>query len=239
MNSRSSRRPATGLTSTDTAARYMPETSIDVFAKARDHERIEQLRAAREADILPYFRTVEGPALPRRRDGGRRADHARLQQLPRAHERRARHRRRAARRAGHLRHRASPGSRLLNGTTPLHLELEREIAEWMGTEDAIVFTTGHQANVGTLGTILGPGRHRRSPTRGDHASILDGCLLSRAKLRPFRHNAPRQAREGTLERAAGRRRRRPRRRRRRVLDGGRRRRRCPRSPTCASASARG
>ena len=44
------------------------------------------------------------------------------------------------------------GSRLLNGTIPLHLELEREIAEWMGTEDAIVFTTGHQANVGTLGT---------------------------------------------------------------------------------------
>ena len=40
------------------------------------------------------------------------------------------------------------GSRLLNGTTPLHLELERELAEWMGADDAIVFTTGHQANVG-------------------------------------------------------------------------------------------
>ena len=42
----------------------MPETSIDIFAKARDSERIAQLRAAREAEILPYFRTVEGPALP-------------------------------------------------------------------------------------------------------------------------------------------------------------------------------
>ena len=49
------------------------------------------------------------------------------------------------------------GSRLLNGTTPLHLDLERELAEWMETEDAIVFTTGHQANVGCIGTILGPG----------------------------------------------------------------------------------
>jgi hypothetical protein len=49
------------------------------------------------------------------------------------------------------------GSRLLNGTIDLHLELEAELAAWMGTEDAIVFTTGHQANVGTLGTILGPG----------------------------------------------------------------------------------
>ena len=40
----------------------MPETSIDVFAKARDNERVALLRAAREADIVPYFRTVEGPA---------------------------------------------------------------------------------------------------------------------------------------------------------------------------------
>ena len=79
------------------------------------------------------------------------------------------------------------GSRLLNGTLDLHLELEREIADWMGTEDALVFTTGHQANVGTLGTILSPGDTVVADS-GDHASILDGCLLSRAKLRPFRHN---------------------------------------------------
>ncbi len=56
----------------------------------------------------------------------------------------------------------------------------------MGSEDAIVFTTGHQANIGTLGTILGPGDTVIADS-GDHASILDGCLLSRAKLRPFRH----------------------------------------------------
>ncbi len=75
----------------------------------------------------------------------------------------------------------------MNGTIPLHLELESEIAQWMNTEDAIVFTTGHQANVGTLGTLLGPGDTVIADS-GDHASILDGCLLSRAKLRPFRHN---------------------------------------------------
>ena len=91
----------------------------------------------------------------------------------------------------------------------------------MGTEDAIVFTTGHQANVGTLGTLLGPGDTVIADS-GDHASILDGCLLSRAKLRPFRHNRLDKL-EQTLERAGGRRRRRARRRRRRVLDGGRRR----------------
>jgi 8-amino-7-oxononanoate synthase len=70
----------------------------------------------------------------------------------------------------------------------------------MGTEDAIVFTTGHQANVGTLGTILAPGDTVVADA-GDHASILDGCLLSRAKLRPFRHNRLEKL-ERMLERAA-------------------------------------
>jgi 8-amino-7-oxononanoate synthase len=79
------------------------------------------------------------------------------------------------------------GSRLLNGTTELHVELESELADWFGTEAAIVFTTGHQANLGALGTILGPGDTVIADS-GDHASILDGCILSRAKLRAFRHN---------------------------------------------------
>src|SRR6187200_531415 len=64
MNSRRSARDRTGLTSTDTARPYMAGTQIDVFAKVRGHERAEQLRAAREADVLPYFRVLEGPARP-------------------------------------------------------------------------------------------------------------------------------------------------------------------------------
>jgi 8-amino-7-oxononanoate synthase len=79
------------------------------------------------------------------------------------------------------------GSRFLNGTTDLHLELERELADWFETEAALVFSTGHQANLGALGTILGPGDTVVADS-GDHASILDGCILSRAKLRAFRHN---------------------------------------------------
>ena len=114
---------------------------------------------------------------------------------------------------------ALTGSRLLNGTIPLHVELEREIAEWMGTEDAIVFTTGYQANLGTIGTILEPGDTVICDS-GDHASILDGCRLSGAKLRPFRHNQMDKL-EKMLERASARRRRRARRRGRGLLDGGR------------------
>ncbi|HSO99749.1 MAG TPA: aminotransferase class I/II-fold pyridoxal phosphate-dependent enzyme, partial [Solirubrobacteraceae bacterium] len=93
------------------------------------------------------------------------------------------------------------GSRFLNGTIDLHLQLEAELAEWMGSEAAIVFTTGHQANLGALGTILAPGDTVIADS-GDHASILDGCILSRAKLRAFRHNRLDRL-ERSLEKAAG------------------------------------
>src|SRR5918911_180395 len=160
-------------------------TATDVFAKVRGHERSEQLRAAREADLLPYFRRLEGPAGPVvEMEGAERImlgsnNYLGLTADPRV---------RAAARAALDRYGTGlTGSRLLNGTLTLHLELERELADWMGTEDALVFTTGHQTNVGTLGTILAPGDTVIADS-GDHASILDGCLLSRAKLRPFRHN---------------------------------------------------
>jgi 8-amino-7-oxononanoate synthase len=160
-------------------------TATDVFSKVRGHERAEQLRAAREADLLPYFRTLQSPAAPVvEMEGAERImlgsnNYLGLTADPRVMD--------GARDALERYGTGLTGSRLLNGTLDLHLQLEREIAEWMGTEDALVFTTGHQANVGTLGTILSPGDTVIADS-GDHASILDGCLLSRAKLRPFRHN---------------------------------------------------
>ena len=173
-------------------------TAIDVFSKVRGHERAEQLRAAREADLLPYFRTLQSPAAPVvEMEGAERImlgsnNYLGLTADPRVMA--------GARDALERYGTGLTGSRLLNGTLELHLELEREIAEWMGTEDAIVFTTGHQANVGTLGTILSPGDTVVADS-GDHASILDGCLLSRAKLRPFRHNRLDKL-ERSLQRAA-------------------------------------
>src|SRR5665809_22061 len=89
----------------------------------------------------------------------------------------------------------------MNGTVPLHEELEREIADWMGTEDALVFTTGYLANIGALSTLLEPGDTVICDS-GDHASILDGVSMSRARIRPFRHNRLDKL-ESMLERAAG------------------------------------
>jgi 8-amino-7-oxononanoate synthase len=160
-------------------------TSIDVFAKVRGHEREELLRAAREADLLPYFRTVESPAMPVvEMEGAPRIMLASNNYLGLTADERVM---KGAEDALHRYGTGLTGSRLLNGTTPLHLELERELAEWMDTDDAIVFTTGHQANVGTLGALLGPG-DTVIVDSGDHASILDGVLLSKAKMRPYRHN---------------------------------------------------
>src|SRR6059036_2042513 len=95
---------------------------------------------------------------------------------------------------------ALTGSRFLNGTLPLHLELERELAGWMGTEAALVFTTGYQANVGCLSAILSPVDTVICDS-GDHASIMDGVAMSRAKVRPFRHKRLDKL-ERMLERAA-------------------------------------
>jgi 8-amino-7-oxononanoate synthase len=177
----------------------MPQTSTDVFAKARDNERVALLRAAREADIVPYFRTVEGPARPVvEMEGAPRIMLGSNNYLGLTGDERVIQ---GARDALDRYGTGLTGSRLLNGTLTLHLQLEAELADWMGTEDAIVFTTGHQANVGTLGTILGPGDTVVADS-GDHASILDGCLLSRAKLRPFRHNRLDKL-EKMLERAQG------------------------------------
>ncbi len=160
-------------------------TSTDVFAKVRGYEREAQVRAAREADLLPYFRTVESPAMPVvEMEGAPRIMLASNNYLGLTGDERVM---KGAEDALHRYGTGLTGSRLLNGTTPLHLELERELAEWMGTEDALVFTTGHQANVGTLGTLLGPG-DTVIVDSADHASILDGALLSKAKLRVFRHS---------------------------------------------------
>jgi 8-amino-7-oxononanoate synthase len=160
-------------------------TSTDVFAKVRGHEREELLRAAREADVLPYFHVLTSAAMPVvEMEGAERIMLGSNNYLGLTGDERVM---KGAEDALHHYGTGLTGSRFLNGTIPLHLELEQEIAEWMNTDAALVFTTGHQANLSTLGTILSP-QDTVIVDSGDHASVFDGCLLSRAKLRAFRHN---------------------------------------------------
>jgi 8-amino-7-oxononanoate synthase len=77
-------------------------------------------------------------------------------------------------------------SRLVTGSRPVHAELEVELAAWKGTEAAVCFPTGFAANLGTLCTLGGRGVRVLSDEL-NHASIIDGCRLSRSELAVYRH----------------------------------------------------
>ncbi len=79
------------------------------------------------------------------------------------------------------------GSRFLNGTVDLHVELEKELAAYVGKEDALCFSTGFFVNSGVLAVICGREDYIICDER-DHASIVDGRRLSFAKQLKFRHN---------------------------------------------------
>ncbi len=76
--------------------------------------------------------------------------------------------------------------RTISGTMSVHLELERRIAEFKKTEACVVFQSGFAANAGTVSAILGPDDHIISDEL-NHASIIDGCRLSKAKIHVFPH----------------------------------------------------
>jgi 8-amino-7-oxononanoate synthase len=82
---------------------------------------------------------------------------------------------------------ATTGSRLLNGSMQLHVDIEQRIARWYGAPGALVFTSGYTANVGTISALMS----RRDTVIADayaHASIIDGVRLSGAQLLWFEHN---------------------------------------------------
>lgn len=148
-------------------------------------DRVKLLRAGRGAEGNPYFRVMESVTAPIVRVEGEDrimlgsnnylglADHPDILEGARD----------ALNRFGG----AVTGSRLLNGTIDLHLELESEIAQWHGTEDAMVFTTGYQTNLGTISALVGRGDAVVVDSAA-HASIRDGCALSGAETKKFRHN---------------------------------------------------
>jgi 8-amino-7-oxononanoate synthase len=79
------------------------------------------------------------------------------------------------------------GSRFLNGTLALHEQLEHELAEWVGMESTLVFSTGMQTNLGTISALI-----TRDDVvvldKEDHASIVDGARLGYGKIERYRHN---------------------------------------------------
>ncbi len=79
------------------------------------------------------------------------------------------------------------GSRFLNGTLDIHVELEQSLADFMGKEAALVYSTGFQTNLGVISALVGKGDHVIID-RQDHASILEGCRLAYGMTRRYHHN---------------------------------------------------
>jgi 8-amino-7-oxononanoate synthase len=159
--------------------------AVDVFERAASDPTAELFNTARERSLLPYFRPAGSAVAPRVEvDGEPRLMLASANYLGLAdHPAVIAGARDALERYGG----STTGSRLLNGTLDLHEELEAEIADWLQTEDALVFSTGYQANVGAISALVGPG-DTVVVDSSDHASIIDGSVLSRAKMRAFKHD---------------------------------------------------
>ncbi len=160
--------------------------STDIFAKAAD-PRVEEWRLAESLDMWPYFRELTGKIGPTIDVDGRSTvmlgsnNYLGLTTDPRV--------RGAAIAAVERYGTGVTGSRLLNGTLTLHRELEEILADWVGTEAALVFSTGYSANLGLLAAMVGPGDVVILDSAA-HASLVDGARLSEGTLRAFRHNRP-------------------------------------------------
>lgn len=154
----------------------------DIFAKA---SAFTQAKEAMELGIYPYFRALSDSEGTTATFEGKEVvmigsnNYLGLTTDPRV--------RKAAHDAIDRYGTSVTGSRFLNGTLELHLELDRRLARFVGKEAALVFSTGYQTNVGTISALVGKGDFVILD-KDDHASIVDGCLLSRGEMRRFRHN---------------------------------------------------
>ncbi len=155
---------------------------MDLFDKCNTFTRAEE---AMEADLYPYFTPIQevwgNKVKVRNKEmvmvGSNNylglLDHPKVKQAAQA----------AIDRYGV----ATCGSRFLNGTLDIHVELENRLAAFMKKEAALTFSTGFQTNQGIISTLIGKG-DAVLQDRMDHASIIDACRLSFGDVYKFKHN---------------------------------------------------
>lgn len=157
----------------------------DLFAKCSSR-RVDEFRLARSIGMLPYFQEMASASGPVVSLEGRDVimlgsnnylgltDDARVKA--------------AAVRAVERYGSGCTGSRLMNGTLPLHRELEEELLDWVGGESCLVFTTGYAVNLGVISTLVGA-RDAVFVDAASHASIIDGARIAAGSVKSFRHNS--------------------------------------------------
>ena len=153
-----------------------------VFQKCDDYQ---EVRALRSQGLYPYYRCISSPQEPVVRMNGRDVimlgsnNYLGLANHPEV--------KRAASRAMERFGTGCAGSRLLNGTLDVHVELEEQLARFMKREAALTFSTGFQVNLGVLSALLGR-QDLVFLDSLDHASIIDGARLGFAKVLKYAHN---------------------------------------------------
>jgi 8-amino-7-oxononanoate synthase len=155
---------------------------MDIFEKS---ETFVIARLAQASGLYPYFLPIENSEGTEATIGGRHVlmlgsnNYLGLTTDPRV--------RQAAIDATEKYGTSCTGSRFMNGTLELHLELERRLANFVGKEAALVFSTGYQVNLGVISCLVGRGDSVVTD-KEDHASIIDGAMLALGELRRFAHN---------------------------------------------------
>jgi len=155
---------------------------LDLFDKCRNYTAAKEVMAA---GFYPYFRVVESEQDPEVMVQGRKMimlgsnNYLGLTSHPKVKE--------AAIEAVRKYGSGCAGSRFLNGTLDIHVQLEEKLAKFFRMEGALTFSTGYQTNLGIISSIAGKD-DVVIIDKLDHASIIDACRLSFAEVKKFKHN---------------------------------------------------
>lgn len=158
---------------------------MDLFAKCHSDQNASRLQMARRLDVYPYFHVLESRQAPVVQMEGHRVimlgsnNYLGFTEDPEVIE--------AGHKALDKYGTGVSGSRFLNGTLDLHLELEAALAEFTGYEDAMTCSTGFQTNLSVISAICGKDDYILND-RENHASIYDACRLSFAKVLRYKHS---------------------------------------------------
>jgi len=156
--------------------------STDIFAKCLKFDKAKNLISA---GLYPFFRTIESAQDPEIILDGRKMimvgsnNYLGLTSHPKVKE--------AAIEAIKKYGTGCAGSRFLNGTLDIHVQLEEKLARFMRKEAALIFSTGFQVNLGVISALVGKD-DVVIIDKMDHASIIDGCRLAFGEAKKFRHN---------------------------------------------------
>lgn len=155
---------------------------MDLFTKCHELERVRNLQ---ESGLYPYFRVIEnsegGTVYI---DGQKKVMAGSNNYLGLTHHPKVKE---AARKALKKYGTGCSGSRFLNGTIDLHIELEQRLARFLNKEDAVLYSTGFQANLGTISCLAGP-KDIIFSDADNHASIIEGTRLALGETVVYEHN---------------------------------------------------